>query len=88
MTPEDTHISNELTAGISEVGKGIEPGSYSIALEEGDAAGYLEIFEEGESPKVFEVLVNPLEPDIDVTLREGQKIRISGVYHVLFEPQS
>ncbi|WP_188734472.1 hypothetical protein [Oceanobacillus neutriphilus] len=89
LIPKETKSSNELTTGISEVGKDIEPGNYSVATDLEDGIGYLEIFEEGEQPQVFEVLINPLEPDIDVELKEGQKVKITGFLSGLqFEPQS
>ncbi|WP_077602653.1 hypothetical protein [Oceanobacillus sojae] len=90
LIPEETNISNELTAGISEVGKDIEPGNYSVVTDLDSGMGYLEIFEEGEQPKVFEILIDPLEPDIDVELKEGQKVKITGLYGLYalqFEPQ-
>ncbi|MFD1449614.1 hypothetical protein [Oceanobacillus sojae] len=90
LIPEETNSSNELTAGISEVGKDIEPGNYSVVTDSEYGMGYLEIFEEGEQPQVFEVLIDPLEPDIDVELKEGQKVKITGwngLYTLQFEPQ-
>lgn len=87
LIPEETNSSNELPAGISEVGKDIEPGNYSVATDLVDGMGYLEIFEEGEQPLVFEVLIDPLEPDIDVELKEGQRVKITGFLPGLkFEP--
>lgn len=85
LTPADTNMTNELPAGISEVGTDIEPGNYSVISDMTQKMGYLEIFEEGKEPRVFEALIDPLELDINVELKEGQKVRITGADYLGFE---
>lgn len=86
LTPVDTEMSNELYAGIWEVGKDIEAGNYSVHSEYG--FGDLEIFEEGQPPRVFEILNTTPESMIDVQLKDGQKLKITGIAGIQFEPQS
>lgn len=85
LTPVDTKMSNELYPGIWEVGKDIEAGNYSIHAEYG--FGDLEIFEEGLPPRLFEILNTTPESMIDIQLKDGQKLKITGV-GIQFEPQS
>jgi hypothetical protein len=88
FTPTPTQISNQLSAGIWEVGTDIEAGSYSVMADSEFAYGDLIIFEEGKTTRVFEVLNTTPESKIDVTLTEGQKLKISGLSLLQFEPQS
>ena len=50
--------------------------------------GYLQIFEEGESPRVFEFLDGSAESMIEIQLKDGQKIKITGIDSLQFKPQS
>lgn len=88
FTPVTTQISNELSAGIWEVGQDIEPGDYYVYAASDFAFGDLHIFEEGESPKVFEFLNTSPESKIELQLKEGQKLRVSGLSLLHFEPKS
>ena len=89
LTPVATEISNELTAGIWEVGKDIEAGSYAV-IPADFSFGYLQIFEEGELPRVFEFLNSSPESAINVQLqlKDGQKLKISRLEMLQFEEQS
>lgn len=84
ITPVPTQLSNELSPGIWEVGKDIEAGSYSVT---GDGFGYLQIFEQGESPKVFEVLGDSSQT-IAIHLKDGQKLKITRVSTVQFSKET
>lgn len=64
---------NELTAGIWEVGKDIEAGNYSVIPGTDFAFGYLQIFEEGEPPRVFEFLNGPPKSGMDIQLKDDRK---------------
>jgi hypothetical protein len=84
ITPVETEPSTELTAGIWVVGKDINPGNYTVKADNDFAFGYLHIYEEGEMPRVFEVLNNPSESTIDVELTEGQILKITGIGFLTF----
>lgn len=79
-----------LTRGIWEVGIDIEPGTYKFFSDHG--YGFIQVFEEGKSPRVYEIIGDSSneqeeeqleEIDIDlykqITIETGQKIRITGV---------
>ncbi|GIO25464.1 hypothetical protein [Ornithinibacillus bavariensis] len=85
ITPVPTGISNELTAGIWEVGTDIEPGDYSITTESEFALGDLQLFEEGKSPRVFEFLNSNPETAVNIQLKEGQKLKIDNLSYLKFE---
>lgn len=87
IVPAETQLSNELTAGIWEVGQDIEAGRYAVTPAE-YGFGYLHLFEEGESPKVFEFLNISPDAPIELDLEMGQKLRISGIHFLQFEPIS
>lgn len=80
ITPVATQLSNELSPGIWEVGKDIEEGSYTVT---GDGFGYLQIFQQGEEPKVYELL-GATNQEITLHLKEGQKVKITRVSTVQF----
>lgn len=82
ITPVPTESSTELTTGIWEVGKDIEAGNYSVT---GGALGNLVIFEKGEEPQVYEIIGGEPTMAIDVQLKTGQKIKISGLIMAQFE---
>ncbi|MFD2043483.1 hypothetical protein ACFSTA_03735 [Ornithinibacillus salinisoli] len=88
ITPVTTQLSNQLSTGIWEVGKDIEEGDYSVMADSGYAFGDLQIFEEGESTKVYEIIDSSPDSKIKVHLQDGQKIKITGVSNLQFEPQS
>lgn len=88
ITPVATELSNELTAGIWEVGKDIEAGAYSVIPAPDFSVGYLQIFEEGETPRVFEFLDASPNSKIEVQLKDGQIIKISSLNMLQFEPMS
>jgi len=69
------------TKGIWEVGTDIDPGTYKVFI--GYGHGFLEIFEEGKEPRVYEIMGNMVgetQTDIHkvITFEEGQKIRVKG----------
>lgn len=87
ITPVDTQLSNELSAGIWEVGKDIEAGEYSVYVPE-YGFGDLHVFEEGKPPRVFEFLDASPESKVNIQLIEGQRLRVSGLSLLQFEPKS
>ncbi|MEN2767599.1 hypothetical protein [Ornithinibacillus xuwenensis] len=88
IVPASTQISNELTAGIWEVGKDIEAGKYSVIAASEFAFGDLQVFEEGESPKLYEILNSSTDSKIEIELKKGQKLKISGLSYLKFEPEA
>ena len=87
IVPATTQIMNELSAGIWEVGIDIEAGDYYVYADSEIAFGDLHIFEEGKSPRVFEFLNTSPESKIELQLIEGQKLRVSGLSILHFEPK-
>jgi hypothetical protein len=85
IMPVATESSHELTAGIWEVGRDIEPGHYKVT---GQSLGHLQIFEQGTSPQVYEVIGGDTQSTSTVQLKEGQKLRITGLSSVVFAPHS
>lgn len=87
IQPVKTELSTELTTGIWDVGMDIEPGDYTISIPYG--YGFVQIFEEGKDPQLFEMMGGELTgTQSQVQLKEGQKVRISKVPMVVFEPLS
>ncbi|MGN7388119.1 hypothetical protein [Sporosarcina sp. SAFN-015] len=85
IQPVKTELSTELTAGIWDVGLDIKPGNYSISIPYG--YGFVQILEEGKDPQLFELLGGELTgSQSQVQLKEGQKVRVSKVSRVNFEP--
>lgn len=85
IRPAETLISNELTPGIWEVGKDIQEGTYSISIEYG--IGHLQIFELDEEVRVYELIGGDYtQTESMVQLVDGQKLKITGVPLVQFEP--
>lgn len=84
VSPVPTTTSNELTAGIWQVSEDIDAGNYTVVATE-YSFGYLQIFEKGETPRVFEILNNPTNSTINLQLKEGQILKISGVDYLKFE---
>lgn len=82
ITPVTTESSTELTTGIWEVGKDIEAGDYTVT---GSALGNLLIFEKEKDPQVYEIIGGEPATAIDVQLRAGQKLKISGLIMAQFE---
>lgn len=82
ITPVETQFSNQLSAGIWEVGKDIEAGEYSVYASE-YGVGDLHVYEEGKSPRVFEFL--DASSKVDIQLIEGQRLRVSGLSLLEFE---
>jgi len=83
--PVPTQLSNDLNAGIWEVGLDIEAGEYTFGSEYG--LGYVEIHEEDKEPVLYEVIGgNEIGSKSRVKLTEGQKIRITGISLVNFKP--
>ena len=85
IIPVDTVVSNDLSAGIWEVGKDIEAGNYSVFPTE-FGFGDLQIFEKGKSPRLFEFLDTTPDTAVEVELKEGQKLKVSSLYSLTFEP--
>lgn len=87
IQPVKTELSTELTAGIWDVGLDIEPGDYTISIPYG--YGFVQILEEGKDPQLFELMGGELTgSQSQVQLKEGQKVRVSKVSMVKFEPLS
>lgn len=82
IIPVDTKLSTELTTGIWEVGKDIKAGTYSVT---GNDLGYLEVFEQGAPPRIYEVIGGESQSETDLELKNGQKLRITGLLNVQFE---
>lgn len=85
IQPAEDLPPNELGAGIWEVGKDIEPGKYTA---QGSEYGYLQLFQEEKSPKVYEFHGEHLQDPIHMELVAGQKIKITNMNFIFFEPQS
>lgn len=85
IIPVTTQLSSELSSGIWEVGKDIEEGSYTVT---GSGLGYLQIYKQGESPQVFEVIGGDSHTASKVHLKDGQKLKISGVNIIQFSSNS
>ena len=87
LKPVKTELSTELTTGIWDVGLDIEPGNYTIGIPDG--YGFVQILEEGKDPQLFELMGGELTgSQSQVQLKEGQKVRVSKVSMVKFEPLS
>ncbi|MDW0116881.1 hypothetical protein QTL97_08045 [Sporosarcina thermotolerans] len=87
IEPVGTMLSTELTAGIWDVGLDIEPGDYTISIPDG--YGFVQILEQGADPRLFELMGSELKSSKSrVQLQEGQKVRVSRVSVVYFEPVS
>ncbi|WP_432359944.1 hypothetical protein [Sporosarcina sp. UB5] len=87
IQPVRTELSTELTTGIWDVGLDIEPGNYTISIPYG--YGFVQIFEEGKEPRLFELLGGELtSSESRLQLKEGQKVRVSKVSMVKFELMS
>ena len=85
IIPVKTELSTELTTGIWDVGLDIEPGNYTISIPDG--YGFVQIFEEGKDPQLFELMGGELTgSQSQVQLKEGQKVRVSKISMVKFEP--
>lgn len=82
ISPVPTLLLTELSSGIWEVGKDIEEGKYKVT---GNDLGYLQIFEKGKSPQVYEVFGGDGANTIDVVLKNGQKLIINGLLNINFE---
>ncbi len=83
--PYPTMFSNELSAGIWEVGLDIEAGEYAVTSPWG--LGYLEIYEKGKEPRLYEIIGgDEIKSESRVTLKDGQKLRITKVSIVNFTP--
>jgi hypothetical protein len=79
----------QLSAGIYEVGQHIEPGTYRVTDVQAVHTTELFLFEEGEEPRVFELLARQPEDEdnemdfedtIQIELHQGQKIYPSLVH--------
>lgn len=76
ITPTTTQLLNDLSAGIWHVGIDIEPGIYKATTAYG--LGYVQIFEEGKEPLLYEFLGGNLANTESVLqLKEGQIIRVT-----------
>ncbi|WP_051359406.1 hypothetical protein [Paucisalibacillus globulus] len=84
--PAETKMSNKLSAGTWEVGLDIEPGRYDATTENG--MGNFVIYNDMGLPNTNEILDASGDmgvKTITVTLKEGQRISISGLNEVNFE---
>lgn len=85
ILPAETFISNELTPGIWEVGKDIQEGAYTISTAYG--IGHLQIFELDEEVLVYELIGGDYtQTESVIQLVDGQKLKITGVPLIQFEP--
>lgn len=85
IEPVETELSTELTAGIWDVGLDIEPGNYAISIPNG--YGFVQILDEGKAPRLFELMAGGLTNSKSmIQLKEGQKVRVTKVPVVYFEP--
>lgn len=82
ITPVETQITKELHAGIWEVGKDIAPGKY---IASGYGLGYIQIFEHGSTPRVFEVIGGLSETKVELDLKKNQKMKIIGVSQITLD---
>lgn len=85
LRPAQTELSSTLNAGIWEVGVDIEPGNYTVTAPTDIEMGYLQIFEEGKKPRVFEIINNPTRSTVEVDLEEGQILKITQIRYLNFE---
>ena len=84
--PAETKMSNKLSAGTWEVGLDIEPGRYDATTANG--MGNFVIYNDMGLPSTNEILDASGDmgvKTITVTLKEGQRISISGLNEVNFE---
>lgn len=85
FVPVPTQLSTDLNSGIWEVGLDIDAGDYLFGSEYG--LGYLELHEEGKDPVLYEVIGgNETGSKSRVKLKEGQKLRVTGISLVNFKP--
>lgn len=90
ITKADDWHEPFLTTGIWEVGVDIEPGTYKFFSEGGH--GFIQVFEEGVSPRVYEIIGGIYDERVGdklvetdtgiykkITLEEGQHIRVTGI---------
>ena len=83
ITPVKTVLATDLTTGLWKVGTDIAPGEYDIEIEE--AYGYLQIFEEGKEPILFELIGGKVgQTNGQVTLKAGQTIRVTDTSFIKF----
>lgn len=82
ITPAPTQLATELNTGIWEVGKDIEEGQYVVT---GNELGYLQVFEKGKSPQVYEVIGGNGATKMNVQLKNGQKLVITDLLNIKFE---
>lgn len=82
VMPVSTQLLKELTPGIWEVGKDIQAGNYSVT---GEGFGYLEVFEQGKVPRIYEVIGGESQTKTELSLQDGQKLRITKLVKVKFE---
>ncbi|MDV2582453.1 hypothetical protein [Alkalibacillus haloalkaliphilus] len=86
VTPAEEQQSNNLTAGHWEVGVDIEPGDYLISSS--SRIGYLQIHSNNKDTQVYEVMGSEFgSTESEVTLEEGQILRITEISYIHFEPQ-
>lgn len=87
LSPTETTMSNELSSGIWEVGVDIEAGNYVVTADEG-TLGYLQVFEIDEEVQVYELMSgDTLQTTSEVQLIDGQKLKITGIPLVVFNPK-
>lgn len=85
ILPVATRLSTELTAGIWEVGLDIEAGDYKVTTPYG--LGYLQILDKNDDPKVYELIGGTYSSTkSSLHLNEGQKLRITGLSLIQFQP--
>ena len=86
IMPAETLISNELTPGIWEVGVDIEAGKYSISVG-GGVLGHLQVFDPNKEVRVYELIGgDTTRTESHVELVDGQKLKITGINSIQFNP--
>ncbi|KAA0964991.1 hypothetical protein FQ087_01325 [Sporosarcina sp. ANT_H38] len=86
ILPAPTFLSTELVTGIWEVGLDIEAGNYTITTP--NDLGYLQIFDKNNDPKMYELIGGTVSSTkSEVRLLAGQKLRITGISMINFQPQ-
>ncbi|MCL2455899.1 MAG: hypothetical protein FWD18_11460 [Micrococcales bacterium] len=87
FTPAETSLSNQLSAGQWIVGLDIAAGRYVVTPAEGESGNFF-VYSDRGFPKVNEILGGDFGvPSVTVSLEDGQRIKISSLSSVVFEPR-
>lgn len=87
IEPVETQMQTELTSGVWEVGLDVPAGEYEVTTNQG--LGYLTIFDPEQDHQVYELIGNEYSPTTSqITLEEGQKVRVTGVNRAILSNDS